>query len=97
MIVLLTEVILMRVTIKGQVTIPIEVREKLGILPGTEVEFVVSGDAAKLVKSRKKKNGSRQTPAKKAIGLMTGKGSVEMSTAEIMELTRGWGEDDDID
>ncbi len=31
----------MRVTSKGQVTIPIEAREKLGILPHTEVEFEV--------------------------------------------------------
>ena len=30
----------MRVTTKGQVTIPKEIREKLGIEPGSEVEFV---------------------------------------------------------
>ena len=38
----------MRVTSKGQVTIPIEVREKLGIFPNTEVEFEVRGNAARL-------------------------------------------------
>ena len=35
----------MRITSKGQVTIPIEIREKLGLLPNTEVEFEVVGNA----------------------------------------------------
>ena len=30
----------MRVTTKGQVTIPQHIREKLGIFPATEIEFV---------------------------------------------------------
>jgi len=36
------------VTSKGQVTIPVEVRRKLGIVPGTALEFVVT-DAGTLV------------------------------------------------
>ena len=36
------------VTSKGQVTIPIEARRKLGIVPGTTLEFVVT-DAGTLV------------------------------------------------
>ena len=31
----------MRITSKGQVTIPQEVRERFGLLPDTEVDFVV--------------------------------------------------------
>ena len=31
----------MKITTKGQVTIPAEVRERLGLLPNTEVEFVI--------------------------------------------------------
>ena len=31
----------MRVTSKGQVTIPIEIRDQFGIQPNTEVRFVV--------------------------------------------------------
>ena len=31
----------MRITSKGQVTIPQEIREKHGLLPNTEVDFVV--------------------------------------------------------
>ena len=34
----------MRVTSKGQVTIPIEIRERCGFLPHTEVEFVFEAD-----------------------------------------------------
>ena len=37
-----------RVTSKGQVTIPVEARRKLGIVPGTTLEFVVT-DAGTLV------------------------------------------------
>lgn len=38
----------MRVTEKGQVTIPKNVRRKLGIVPGTEVEFDLKEDGAML-------------------------------------------------
>jgi AbrB family looped-hinge helix DNA binding protein len=84
----------MRVTTKGQVTIPLEVREKLGIFPGTEVDFVVHGDSAKLVKA-KSKNGKRSR-GEKIVERIRGKGSanLELTTDQLMELTRGWGEDD---
>lgn len=39
----------MRVTEKGQVTIPKEVRDRLGIVPGSEVDFVTDGKGARLV------------------------------------------------
>ena len=48
----------MRVKTKGQVTIPIEVREKLGLFLGTEVEFIVRGDSATLKKQKGNKKGS---------------------------------------
>jgi len=34
----------MRITSKGQVTIPQNVREQMGLLANTEVEFFVSGN-----------------------------------------------------
>ncbi|KQS84201.1 MULTISPECIES: AbrB/MazE/SpoVT family DNA-binding domain-containing protein [unclassified Rhizobium] len=40
----------MRVTEKGQVTIPKEIRDRLGIVPGSEVDFVASGAGAMLVR-----------------------------------------------
>ena len=42
----------MRVTSKGQITIPIEVRERLGILPNREVEFELDGNAVRIRKAR---------------------------------------------
>jgi AbrB family looped-hinge helix DNA binding protein len=40
----------MRVTTKGQVTIPQHIREKLGITPAIEVDFVEEGGRIFLVK-----------------------------------------------
>jgi AbrB family looped-hinge helix DNA binding protein len=78
----------MRVTTKGQVTIPQEVRERLGIFPGTEVEFVVHGDSAKLVKT-KPKNG-RLSRGERAVALLVGSATDKsMTTDQILSLTRG--------
>ena len=40
-----------RITSKGQVTIPQNIRNKFGFLPGTEVEIVAEGNKALIVKS----------------------------------------------
>ncbi len=74
----------MRITSKGQVTIPIEVREKLGLLPNTEVEFVMSGNAVQLVKKR----SSRKSRGADAVARLRGSAQVKMTTAEILALTR---------
>ncbi|MBK8456568.1 MAG: AbrB/MazE/SpoVT family DNA-binding domain-containing protein [Phyllobacteriaceae bacterium] len=50
----------MRVTEKGQVTIPKPIRDKLGIVPGSEVEFV---DEGKVVRLENRRAGN---PAKSA-------------------------------
>lgn len=39
----------MRVTQKGQVTIPLAVREALGIRAGSEVHFELDGEGARVV------------------------------------------------
>jgi AbrB family looped-hinge helix DNA binding protein len=72
----------MRVSTKGQVTIPLPLREKTGIVPGTEVEFLEEGQRLYL----RKVGGGRGGALVRA---MTGKGQVKMSTDEIMALTRG--------
>jgi len=41
----------MRVTEKGQVTIPKHIRDRLGIRPGSEVEFRLQGAAAAVMES----------------------------------------------
>jgi AbrB family looped-hinge helix DNA binding protein len=74
----------MRLTSKGQVTIPIEIREQLGLMPNTEVEFEVDGDAVKI---RKARHGRGRGAA--LIRHMRGRGSGRLTTDEIMALTRG--------
>ena len=44
----------MRVTSKGQVTIPLEIREQFGIFPNTEIEFVLKGNDIILRKAKSK-------------------------------------------
>jgi len=46
----------MRVTTKGQVTIPQHIREKLGITPATEIDFVEEEGRYFLVKQKREKN-----------------------------------------
>ena len=77
----------MQITTKGQVTIPQEIRNKLGLLPHTEVEFELAGDHARLRKAQPPITGSDR--ARLAIRLLRGSGDGRMSTDEIMALMRG--------
>jgi antitoxin PrlF len=43
----------MRIISKGQVTIPQAIREELGLLPQTEVEFHIVGDGVRMRKARR--------------------------------------------
>lgn len=76
----------MRITSKGQVTIPAHIREKAGMLPNTEVEFELDGQVVKLVKARSRKQPSR---GEALVRHMRGRATVKMTTDEIMALTRG--------
>jgi AbrB family looped-hinge helix DNA binding protein len=78
----------MRITSKGQVTIPIDVREKTGLLPGTEVTFVVEDDGVRLVKAASGKDESR---GEQAVRLLRGGATRKLgiSTDELMKLLRG--------
>jgi AbrB family looped-hinge helix DNA binding protein len=75
----------MRITTKGQVTIPIEIRKKFGFLPDSEVDFVVDGNSVRLVKSASSEAPGRGDAALRALG---GRATVRMSTDDIMALTR---------
>jgi AbrB family looped-hinge helix DNA binding protein len=75
----------MKITTKGQVTIPQHIREKLGLLPNTDVEWDLQDDKAVLQKAR----GAAGRRGRALIEHMRGRGSVPMSTDEIMALTRG--------
>ena len=43
----------MKITTKGQVTIPADIRERLGLLPNTEVEFTLAGNGVMVTKARR--------------------------------------------
>jgi len=42
-----------RITSKGQITIPQNIRNRFGFLPGMEVEIIAEGNKALIVKSRR--------------------------------------------
>jgi AbrB family looped-hinge helix DNA binding protein len=73
-----------RITSRGQVTIPVEIREKLGLLPNSEVDFEIVGNAVRI-----KKVHGRQGRRRSVVARLRGKGTVRMSTDEILALTRG--------
>ena len=75
----------MRITSKGQVTIPAAIREKAGLLPDTEVEFVIDGDAVRIIRVAPRTEESR---GQSLVRRLRGRASVRMSTDEIMALTR---------
>jgi len=76
----------MRITSKGQVTIPIELRERLGLVPETEVEFELDGNALRLRKARRPAGATRGAGV---VAQLRGRGDVRMTTDEILALTRG--------
>jgi AbrB family looped-hinge helix DNA binding protein len=74
----------MRVTSKGQVTIPRQVREALGIDPYCEVDFEPQPDGSyRLVKR------AGPSPRRSRLSALRGRATVKMTTDEIMALTRG--------
>lgn len=73
----------MRVTTKGQVTIPQHIRIKLGITPATEIDFVEEDGRVFLVKKTETK------PARRKFSRLRGLTTVKMTTDEILALTRG--------
>jgi AbrB family looped-hinge helix DNA binding protein len=71
----------MRITTKGQVTIPKNIRELLGITPESEVEFREENGKVYLVRCGTKSKSHR-------FNKLRGIASVKLSTDEIMALTR---------
>jgi AbrB family looped-hinge helix DNA binding protein len=75
----------MKITTKGQVTVPQHIREKLGLLPHTDVEWELRDGVAVLQKA----TVGKPRRGRALIEHMRGRGTVRMSTDEIMALTRG--------
>jgi AbrB family looped-hinge helix DNA binding protein len=75
----------MKITSKGQVTIPQEIRQLAGLLPDTEVEFELRPEGVFLRRvGEKQRRGAQLITRMRKV-----KPSIEMSTNEIMALTRG--------
>ena len=84
----------MRVTSKGQVTIPLAVRNRYGIMPGAEVEFV-EGDQGPEIRVRRTDSAH---PGDLVLALRAARRHVvhHMSTDEMMEMMRGGSDAEDI-
>ena len=74
----------MRITSKGQVTIPTEIRERVGFLPNTKVRFEVEGNSVRILREEKPADGR----GRRLIERMRGRATSSLSTEEIMALTR---------
>lgn len=70
----------MRISERGQVTIPQAIREQFGLLPNTDVEFLVKDGSVRLVPSP----SARQ----KEITKLYGSHQFELPTNELMKLLR---------
>jgi AbrB family looped-hinge helix DNA binding protein len=80
----------MRITSKGQVTIPQHIRESYGFMPETEVDFIERDGAVVLEAA----DGSHPDAADRFVAKLPGSASGGLSTDEIMKLTRDYDLDD---
>jgi len=74
----------MRVTSKGQVTIPIHIRRRLGIRAESEVEFELIGDEARM-----RVVPSSRLRGREIVERMRGRATADLTTDEVMALSRG--------
>jgi AbrB family looped-hinge helix DNA binding protein len=75
----------MKITSKGQITIPISIRESLGLLPGVDIDFEIEGNTVRIVRNSSDNNDGR---GRRVVNRLRGRATVKMSTDEIMALTR---------
>lgn len=70
---------------QGQIQIPSEIVSQLGLEPGTEVELQVINNKLEI---HKKQKSSLNNVGKEFIDTMKGKATSNLTTDEIMEITR---------
>jgi AbrB family looped-hinge helix DNA binding protein len=75
-----------RLTTKGQVTIPQDIRERLGLLPHSEVEFDVVGDSVRIRKKKAARGRGERLLARMRQAPKPRRG---LTTDQIMAMTRG--------
>jgi AbrB family looped-hinge helix DNA binding protein len=76
----------MRITSKGQVTIPASIREQAGLHPNTDVDFTFDGEHVRVVPAKTSRPNSRGA---RLVAQLRGSANTTMTTDEIMALTRG--------
>ena len=79
----------MRITSKGQVTIPKELRERFGLLPGTEVAYLAEDGRVFVEHVFAACATDQGARGHDLVRRMSGTATVRMTTDEIMALTRG--------
>ena len=77
----------MRMTTKGQVTIPQHIREAAGFRPGTELEFVI--DDSGVVRVHRQADQPPNAILRTALDKLRRAAHGKMTTEEIMAMTRG--------
>jgi AbrB family looped-hinge helix DNA binding protein len=77
----------MRITSKGQVTIPQVIREAAGLLPHTEVEFTIDGDVVTIARA---KSTGEPRRGKRLVDLLLNAATAnhDISTDEILDWSR---------
>lgn len=78
----------MRITVKGQVTIPQAIRDAAGFHPGTEIDFVLGDDGQVRVVASGALRAERGQRLGAALDRLRGSADTGLSTADIMALTR---------
>ncbi len=75
----------MRVTPRGQVTIPVDIRRKAGLVPNVEVEVTLDANEVRIRRAGARHRAGRGAAA---VSRLRGRATTGMSTAEILGLTR---------
>jgi AbrB family looped-hinge helix DNA binding protein len=73
----------MRITSKGQVTIPVAIRRKAGLRTNTEVRFEINRGVVTL-----KKVEAGRMRGRRLVEAMQGRATAALTTDQIMALTR---------
>jgi AbrB family looped-hinge helix DNA binding protein len=79
----------MRMTSKGQVTIPKHVREAAGIKPGTDLSVVFDEGVIKVHRARHKQLSEATSQFESWLKRVRGVATAKVTTAEILAATRG--------
>jgi antitoxin PrlF len=83
----------MRMTSKGQVTIPKNVRDSAGIKPGAELAVVFDEGVIKIHRARRKQLSEPTSQFEEWVKRVRGVATSKVSTAEILAATRGRDDD----